>query len=407
MTDHTQYIVLAVISLLLYCSLAGVSAFYFFKFRAITLENPHSSSYYRTIGKYDEPKVLFFLVLTIAAILDIPMYTGCLIHGGPVDCEWNTPTYPVFWVFHLLAVCGYAFSITIPCVMWSDMINRKDGKLFFSAFTYDSTKRFFQVCIVFYLINTVVDLLAVIIAFRVSDHAHFQDRNIVDAVCTLIEPMLIFLIACGCLWCGVRLQSHVVQAKLNLSAVIRVLFYLNITMFIICASYLVRGVFILRFVYFLPDEYEVAFEMPFSIWLLCTRWIPYVFCSFCLIASMRSSGAEIAARNIREKTFNPPNGGVVPSEGEQLYAQLVSAAADQDDPKLSQSSVSSMGFGDDETSMLSATLSDLPWRASQHRLVSVERDDPIHYNGEVVSQFFAYSPPNSSAMRGSVSLFDH
>jgi hypothetical protein len=293
-----DYSGLACVSIMLYASLAIVAGYYFFKFRSIKQKSSYLGS------SYDEPKIFFFFVLSVSALLDIPTFLGCLAKGGPEDCEWDDASYPVVWFCHLIAVCGYAFAITIPCVMWLDMVNRKDGKLFFSSFPYDKTKRFFQFLIILYYLITLVDMTAAIVDFRVSDHSRFQSRNVIDAICTTLEPVVIFCISLGCLWCGMRLQKHVVDAKFAFKTVIRVLCVQTIIMLIIALSYLARALLILRLVYFMPGNYFTTFACSYAVWLLCTRWLPYIFCSFCLIASMRSSGAEVAARNLREKAFS-------------------------------------------------------------------------------------------------------
>lgn len=418
MAGSGTFITLACISIILYGALSGVSAYYYFKFRAIMQDG---AQYSRTAGRYDEPKVLFFLVLMISGFFELPAYVGCLVHDGPRDCEWDSYTYPIFWVFHLLAVIGYAFSITIPCVMWSDMMNRKDGKLFFSAFPYDSTKRFFQICIVTYVLNTAVDLVAIGISFRSDDHNHFTDNSDIDGVCTLIEPFIIFFIACGCLWCGIRLQNHVVKAKLNFGAVVRVLFYLNMTMIIICVSYLARAILVMKLVNFLPNAYAEAFKMSYFVWLLCTRWIPHVVCSFSLVYLMRSSGSESAAKNLPKDKHHAHHSHAhhigAGSDGDSLveslhssgrnYAQVIHVN-DMDDERINalhlSSSLSSDGFEDedeDEESLLSGT--DLPWRP--FAMPSVDQDTRTFSVGDIYAprakQPAAYSPPRVASSNDS------
>lgn len=305
---------IASLSIIFYGALAAVSFIYFHKFRLIQLRNNASIQYYRSnVGKFDDSKVLFFLVLGCSALLDIPIYFGCIVEGGPNDCSYGTAFHEVFWFMHLIAVCGYGFSIIVPCILWSDMINKKDGKLFWSKYPADNTKRFFQFSLLLYILNTFVDILVGFIYYRASDPDAYQNGNMVDAICTLLEPIIIFGIAVGCLWCSVRLQLHVTRARLGLKTELRFLLYMNVTMGVIMFSYLARALFVLRLVPFMPDSYNNTFKVSYLVWILSTRWLPYIFCSFCLVSMMRASGEEVAARqgNLRLKA---------PSESESVSA---------------------------------------------------------------------------------------
>jgi hypothetical protein len=283
---------IAIVSIILYASLALTSAFYFLKFRhMLQLKNLRPT---RDFGRYDEPKILFFLVLFISATLDLPMFIGCVIEGAPKDCEWDSISYPIFWSMHLLAVCGYAFSIVTPPVLWSDIINQKDGKLWFSKYPMDGTKWFFQVTLFLFWSLMVMTVLLVILFYRIDDHKEFTKKNALNTVSSILEPMLTFLISAGCLYCGVRLQLYVMRVRLEGAKEIRFLFHLNITLFIILATYLSRSLMVLRLFVLVSEEYKNAFKSSYFVWILVTRWLPYIFCSFCLINEMRFTGAQIA-----------------------------------------------------------------------------------------------------------------
>ncbi len=285
-------IAIASVSVLLYAALAITSAYYYLKFRHIIKmknSNPHCD-----YGRYDEPKIIFFLVLLICATLDLPMYIGCLAEGGPTDCEWDSVTYPIFWSMHLLALCGYAFSIVTPPVLWSDIINQKDGKLWFSAYPMDGTKWFFQIALFCFWSVMSITVLLVILFYHVSDHKKFTQSSVLNAVSSIMEPALTFLISAGCLYCGVRLQQYVMRVKLEGAKEIRFLFHLNVTLLIILATYLSRSLMVLRLFSWMSPAYTRAFSCSYFVWMLVTRWLPYIFCSFCLINEMRFTGAQIA-----------------------------------------------------------------------------------------------------------------
>jgi hypothetical protein len=89
---------------------------------------------------------------------------------------------------------------------------------------------------------------------------------------------------------------YVRQVKLGLRTEIRFLVHMNITMAVITSTYLARGVLILQLVAFLPESFRSRLKTSYFVWLLCIRWLPYIFCSFCLIAMMRASGEEVAQR---------------------------------------------------------------------------------------------------------------
>ncbi len=290
--------IIAGLSAFFYASLALIAAGYYLKFRRIQLESPSKDTYYHSkFGRYDTPKVSFFLVLMISASMDVPLYIGCLVQGGPHDCEWDDLSYAVSWFLHLIAVCGYAYTIMIPCILWNDIIMNKDGKLFNSQFKADHTKRFFQIASMLYVINTAVNAINAMISYRVHDHNHYTEKDNIADVLTFFEPLLIFGITVGCFWCGLRLQSYVMRAKLGWKTELKFLLHLNIPMLVIMCTYLARAIFVLRLVLFMPGWYRHSLTCSYLVWIIVTRWLPYIFCSIVLVLMMRFSGAEVAAKH--------------------------------------------------------------------------------------------------------------
>lgn len=74
------YLIVSLISIILYGSLALSSIYYYYKLKKSNKEGKK--------GVYDESKLLFFACLGISSFLDVPSYVFCLIYGGPVECEW-------------------------------------------------------------------------------------------------------------------------------------------------------------------------------------------------------------------------------------------------------------------------------------------------------------------------------
>lgn len=427
---------LAALTVVFYSLLALTAAWYYRKFSKICEKNKNGQTNRSNLGKFDEAKSWFFLWLMISAIADIPLYVGCIAEGGPKDCEWNGMSYPIFWFLHLCAVCGYAYTIIIPCLLWSDMLNKKDGILFLTKYPPDCTKRFFQISLLSYIALTLTNLIFGIIYYKVSDHGKYTS-NIFYMICTLLEPIVIFAIAAGCFWCGTRLQLHVRRAKLGIITEIRFLLHMNITMAIIAFTYLGRAILILRLVTFLPHDYHEGLGTSYFVWLVCTRWLPYIFCSFCLVVMMRASGEEVSARRGAMQTKMPPDRGnrakesatfkvlksivTVPGAlGSTLLSSLVS-----NDEDHSAHSVSILSYvqeeeeDDDVVSLMENSLTshqDAFNERSQSRAYSTESSTPsvdhmvastpdmyiiqnqLHHSQQPPashsSTFAAYSPPN-------------
>jgi len=73
---------LALISLVLYVVLFAVSFYYFWTLRSKVITRSQSSSK-QIRGRYDDTKIIFFGALAASSLLDIPLFIGCLIEGGP------------------------------------------------------------------------------------------------------------------------------------------------------------------------------------------------------------------------------------------------------------------------------------------------------------------------------------
>ena len=87
--------VLASISICLYSLLAllcGYCGVHFWDFRENKLIE----------GRYIAPKFQFFVILFVSAMLDIPLYVGCLSKHGAKECMWNDQFYIASQQLHLV-----------------------------------------------------------------------------------------------------------------------------------------------------------------------------------------------------------------------------------------------------------------------------------------------------------------
>jgi len=244
-------------------------------------------------GRYSAPKFIFFVVMFFSALLDVPLFIGCIVEGGPHDCEWESPSYVVFWLFHLIATCGYMYAIITPAILWSDIIYQKDGMFWNSAYPLDATKLFFRVAFVLFCAN---ELATVVGAVVMQDPSHFGsfDTNSIGAITDCITPIMTTIITFGCLWSGIELQRYVMNVGLGGGTRNRVLMQLNLTMFLIAATYMYRSLLVLSLYDPIPQQYKDAMHpirSSFFLWLLGTRWLPAVVCSFCLVNEMRFKGS--------------------------------------------------------------------------------------------------------------------
>eukprot|EP01040_Poterioochromonas_malhamensis_P004370 gene4370-4684_t len=301
---QNQAFAVASISIFLYGSMFIISMYYFIKF--INHEKDNVRAAYTNIGKYDHAKKLFFGLLAVSSLLEIPNYIGCLAGNGITDCEWKTADHLLFWFFHLLALCGYAYCVIIPCLLWSDMINKKDGKLFFSSYKYDNIKHFFRFFLILYLINTCIDIIVSIIYYRNSDGFAYREAP-TYSICVLIECIIIVFIAIGCLYCGIQLERYVYNTTFALIPIHierKFLLSLNLILLVIVLSYLGRAILILRFVPGMPRNFQNP--VNYAIYTFIARWIPHILCQGLLILIMRYSGKEIVARN-SSLSYHPLN----------------------------------------------------------------------------------------------------
>jgi hypothetical protein len=288
-----QFSVMALLSAVLYGSLAITSGFYYRKLRCAYLENGGISA---MKGPLNKSKLTFFMILCVSAMCDVPLFVGCLAEGGPLDCEWNTISYTLSWVLHLMALVGYAITMGIPLFLWSDIRHGRDGDLFSRKYP-DFSKLFLHVSIAAYFILLTMTAMTILI---VADNPRKYHTTTLRKVGTLAEPIVIFIIASVWLWNGIRLQMYVVDVRFRRADERKILFTINVVLFAILCSYLLRAVMVIS----LYTDYHTRtlhfLNYSYIVWVVCTRWIPYVFCSYLLIFLMRRSVTTVEAVSLPE-----------------------------------------------------------------------------------------------------------
>lgn len=289
-----KYYDIALISLFLYSALCGCSLLQYFHHRNLCI---HGIG-----GKYISMKMKFFMILAVSSLLDIPVYFGCLYYDGPKDCEWDTISYPILWIFHLIAVCGYGLILTIPPLLWEDIIHRREGKFLFEEWPRDTPRKVFLFCLVLYFCTALYCFVCIILFYDVSDHESFYNNSDVSMISQfeiLLEALVIFLLASACLFYGFKLQRHVINTGISSEIQRKLIIQLNFVLFVVVICYLARALLIIRLFARTPDPYKHSTKVSYFTWTLATRWLPHVFCSFCLLRVMSRNSAASNINNVK------------------------------------------------------------------------------------------------------------
>jgi hypothetical protein len=289
-------LVMALISVGLYSALA-VTCFYF----ANKFWDRESKRLKQ--GRYVAAKFSFFIVLGISAIMDLPTFVTCAAKGGPENCEWGTKSSDFCWCMHLLATIGQQYAIITPMILWSDIIFHRDGNFLITSSPLDAVKLFFRIVWVLYCGVIGMTILGVILD---------PDSQETTQVSDCLMPIMLFLMTSGCLFTGIRLQQHVIKVHLATDTQMRFLLQLNFLMLFITCSYALRAVMVLSLFGPMPDAYQRAFDVvgAYALWLPLTQWLPFVFCSFCLVHNMRFKGAGTTNRKSTESTDSTASRGI-------------------------------------------------------------------------------------------------
>eukprot|EP00128_Syssomonas_multiformis_P016017 Colp12_sorted_trinity150504_noHs@33156 len=273
----------AMVSIFLYLSLTITCAYFANKFW--DRENKTMRG-----GRYAMPKFVFFVVLGLSTLFDLPSFIGCVIHAGPTDCVWNDQSYQFCWACHLIASCGYAFAIITPSILWSDIAQQKDGNFLNSSSPLDPVKIFFRVSFFLYCVVISVTIIGAIIYSKASDESSYSGSNeIGNLFSNCLTPIMLFVITVGCVWSGRRLAAYVRRVQLGTVTQMKIIRKLNFTMTLIATTYGVRAMLVLSLYNNMPDPYTDAFQPTqyYPVWMILTQWLPYILCSYSLVNSMR------------------------------------------------------------------------------------------------------------------------
>jgi hypothetical protein len=98
--DHDASFVVAWVSIVLYGSLSAVCLRQASTFRRVLRGELEG-------GQYAKAKFIFFLVMGVSALFELPVYIGCVSKGGPNSCYWDEDgTHNLAWCFHLAQCRG-------------------------------------------------------------------------------------------------------------------------------------------------------------------------------------------------------------------------------------------------------------------------------------------------------------
>jgi hypothetical protein len=215
--DHDASFVVAWVSIVLYGSLSAVCLRQASTFRRVLRGELEG-------GQYAKAKFIFFLVMGVSALFELPVYIGCVSKGGPNSCYWDEDgTHNLAWCFHLVATCGFLYCIISTSILWSDIIQQKDGSVFFSMSSLDETKIFFRGAWLVYCLFVLVTMIAVMVneCTHHASEAHGHTHEI-GAVAYCVWPIMLVLVTGGCFVSGTRLQQHVLQTQMDASTLRKV-----------------------------------------------------------------------------------------------------------------------------------------------------------------------------------------
>lgn len=251
-------------------------------------------------SKYVDCKRLFFATLGISALLDIPLWIDCIAYDGPDTCTLRCPSYLVFLSFHYIALCGYAFCLGITTVMWSDILTEHEDRPIIDLKYPDGARKFLYVGLAVYLSLELAFVVSIIGWMDPENPNAFLENNPVHSFNSAFEPLIICIFAGGCLLTGVRLQSYVMSVRLASSLERDFLVQLNFVLFVVTACYLCRAFFVFTLFYDF-GSHDID-HVSFTVWILCTRWLPNI-CNFgCLYIFMsRSKDHSSLSRDLKDQ----------------------------------------------------------------------------------------------------------
>ena len=185
-------------------------------------------------------KKLFFLLLFVSSVLDLPLYIHCIIkvinsiavwlllcsqffvrllsQGGPDYCEWDSTSYSIAWLLHLLALCGYCITVSIPPIMWAEIIQQRwtmsSSKFSTTSRSYDGAKYLIVGSILGYVLVQVATVLGLVFQPAITRPQLFLNTHF-DTVCFLLESLFILVQVTTWLYVGLSLQLYVIGVRFD------------------------------------------------------------------------------------------------------------------------------------------------------------------------------------------------
>jgi hypothetical protein len=150
-------------------------------------------------NKFNAHSQVFFLVLFFSAVLDIPIYIGCIGEGGPIDCEWDNYQYSLFLGLHFVSLCGYFYCLGVPLFLWAEVFADKGGGVR-SVLLHFDMKLFLYLSIACYTILQFIRIVGLFTA-PVSDHISYQHTEVCTAqfpCFTITSLSLLYCDGCMC-----------------------------------------------------------------------------------------------------------------------------------------------------------------------------------------------------------------
>ncbi len=284
-----QTVVVAVISTFLFSFLSLASLRHYINLTPDSRTSEDDLNIDPSFKRYNYNARIFFLVLTVSAALDVPLFVGCIITGGPEDCVYDNSSYSITWICHLLALVGYFLCLSIPLFLWSEILNGRDGYLFRLS-QPNLSKTGIQCALLFYMIVIFIEVVTVFLAIdKTKPTSYLNDP--VNILTRCVEAIFYAIIALLWLAAGIRLQLVMRRVVTHRDDELKVMVYVNVVMLAVASSYLLRALLIMAL--FSRSNDGILFSDDyFSAWVFCTRWLPYVACPFLLTSVMRLSSAD-------------------------------------------------------------------------------------------------------------------
>jgi hypothetical protein len=159
-------------------------------------------------------KLLFFGILSLSSIFELPLWVDCALTLGPDSCAVNDASYPVLLCLHFISLCGFAFCLGITTLLWSDIFTNNEDMPLFNFYAPDFGRKIFYITYSGYFSLQLAVMFAIIVWMNPHEPDIFLENNRMYAFYVCAEPAFMLIFACGCLFSGIRLQMYVLSVKL-------------------------------------------------------------------------------------------------------------------------------------------------------------------------------------------------